>query len=229
MPEPTAPAAPAAPSAGAGVTTPPTEPAAPAAQPTAPAAPAAPATSFDPEKYLTAEQWQAIYGSGRFKQLNDKAKTADALQKAADDAEKKRLEDEGKWQELANKNASTAEQYKTAALNSKVEAVAAKLGSVDPEAVAALIDKSNINIDDNLTVSGVDEAVNALKESKPYLFSNNNGNNSAPRVVSPTNPGTGNNTGYKFTMSQIKDQKFYQEHRKEIGDALRSGQVDKDN
>lgn len=185
-------------------------------------------STFDPEKDLTDEQWKAIYGSGRFKQLNDKAKQADALQKAADEAARKRLEEEGKWQEIANKNAQTAEQYKSVALNSKVEAVAARLGSVDPEAVAALIDKSGINVDDNLTVTGVEEAVNALKESKPYLFNSSNNSNQTKRVGSPTNPG-GNNGGYRFTMSQIKDQKFYQEHRKEIGEALRAGQVDKDN
>lgn len=224
MSEPSAPAAPAAPSAGDSVTTPPAAPAAPApAQPAQPAATETP--TFDPEKDLTKEQWEAIYGSGRFKQLNDKAKLADKLQKDQEDAERKQLEEQGKWQELADKNAQTAERYKNAAMTSKIEAVAARLGSVDPDAVAALIDKSGISIDDNLNVSGVEAAIEALKESKPYLF--NITDNRTPRVGSPTNPGA-TNTGYRFKMSEIRDPKFYAEHRKEIGEALRTGQIDKD-
>jgi hypothetical protein len=184
-------------------------------------------STFDPEKDLTKEQWEAIYGSGRFKQLNADAKKGRDLQKQMDDAEAKRLADEGKWQDLADKNAQTAERYKNAALNSKVEAVAAKLGSVDPEAVAALIDKSGISIDDNLNVTGAEAAVNALKESKPYLFnSDNNNNNSTTRVGSPSNP-SGNNTGYKFKMSEIRDPKFYNEHKEEIRKAMANGQIDK--
>jgi|GEM_PF-6271891 len=185
-------------------------------------------SSFDPEKDLTKEQWEAIYGSGRFKQLNDKAKQADTLQKAADEAERKRLEDEGKWQELANKNAQTAEQYKTVALNAEIKALAAAAGSVDPAAVAALIDKSGISVDDNLNVTGAESALNALKESKPYLFNNANNNNNSTRVGSPTNPGN-TNTGYKFKMSEIRDPKFYAENKVAIKEAIKQGLVDKDN
>lgn len=185
--------------------------------------------NFDPEKDLTKEQWEAIYGSGRFKQLNDKAKQADTLQKAADEAERKRLEDEGKWQELANKNAQTAEQYKTVALNAEIKALAAAAGSVDPAAVAALIDKSGISVDDNLNVTGAESALNALKESKPYLFNSaNNSNNSTTRVGSPTNPGNAN-TGYKYKMSEIRDPKFYAENKAAIKEAIKNGLVDKDN
>jgi hypothetical protein len=222
-PETSAPAAPAAPSGGATVTTPPATPTAPTA-PAAPAAPAAP--TFDPEKDLTPEQWQAIYGSGRFKQLNDDAKKGRDAIKAQEEAERKRLEEEGKWQDIANKNAQQADQYKTIAMNAEIKAVAAAAGSVDPSAVAALIDKSGISIDDNLNVSGVEDAINALKESKAYLFNNANNNSTPPRVGSPTNPG-GTPTGYKFTESQIRDQKFYAEHRNEILKAMRTGGIQK--
>jgi hypothetical protein len=184
-------------------------------------------SNFDPEKDLTAEQWQAIYGSGRFKQLNERAKQADSLQKQQEETERKQLEEQGKWQELAQKNADQATQYKSAALNAKVEAVAAKLGSVDPEAVAALLDKSAISIDDNLNVTGVEEAVNALKDTKPYLFNSSDNNNGTKRVGSPTNPAT-NNTGFKFKMSEIKNPVFYREHATEIKQAIANGQVDKD-
>ena len=95
--------------------------------------------------------------------------------------------------------------------------------------MANSLDLSNVEVDQKTgNIVGVEEAVKALKESDPYLFNNSN-NNQTQRVGSATNPGNGSNTGYKFTMSQIKDQKFYQEHRKEIGEALRAGQVDKDN
>lgn len=178
--------------------------------------------AWDPSQ-LSKEQWDAIYASGRFKSLNEKAKQADLLQKEKDEAEKKRLEDEGKWQELANQNAEKATKFQTAAINAKIEAVAATNGSVDPAAVAQLLDKSGITIDDNMTVSGVEDAINALKESKPYLFNNDK---TPPRVGSGTNPGNAANQGNpKFTHSQIKDPAFFQKHEAEIMQAIRSGQV----
>lgn len=179
--------------------------------------------TWDPAKELSKEQWDAIYSSGRFKSLNDKAKLADKLQKDADAAERKRLEDEGKWQDLATKNEEKATRYQTAAISAKIEAVAAQQGSVDPEAVAALISKDGISISDDLTVTGVEEAISTLKESKPYLFNNSSNN---PKLGSGTNPGDGNNQGTpKFTHTQIQDPKFFQEHEADIMQALKNNQV----
>lgn len=210
----------------------PVEPApkAPPSDPTPPAAgagkgePGGEPQAWDPSKELTQAQWDAIYASGRFKSLNQKAKQADQLQKEKEETDRKQLEEQGKWQDIATQNEEKAGRYQTAAINAKIEAVAAKNGSVDPEAVAALLDKSNISIDDSLTVTGVEDAINTLKESKPYLFNNQSSN--TPRVGSGTNPGNSNNQGIpKFTRSQIRDPKFWQEHEADILTAIRTGQV----
>lgn len=187
-------------------------------------------SSFDPEKDLTKEQWQAIYGSGRFKQLNERAQRAAELEKAAKDAEEAKLKEQGEWQKLAQSKDEELTALQGAVVNAEIRAEAARLGAVNPTIVANALDLSGVEVDQKTgNITGVKEAIEALKESDPYLFnSSSNNNNQTKRVGSPTNPG-GNNTGYKFTMSQIKDQKFYQEHRKEIGEALRMGQVDKDN
>lgn len=225
MPEPTAPAAPAAPSAGGGDTPPTaTPPADPKNPPAAPAAPAEPS-----QVILTDEQLAAAFQHPRFKELTQQAQRAKELDKQIKEAEEKKLQDEKKWEELAAKRSDEISTLRSSMINAEIRAEAARLGAVNPQIVANSLNLDGVDVDDNGNLTGVKEALEALKESDPYLFnSSNNNNNQTKRVGSPTNPG-GNNTGYKFTMSQIKDQKFYQEHRKEIGEALRMGQVDKDN
>lgn len=57
-------------------------------------------------------------------------------------------------------------------LNSAVIAEAVKQGSHDPEAVAALINRSELKVDlEASKVEGVSEAVKALLKAKPYLAS----------------------------------------------------------
>lgn len=181
--------------------------------------------SFDPEKDLTPEQWKAIYGSGRFKQLNERAARAAELEKAQKDAADAALADQGKFKELAESKDQELTLMQTAVVNAEIKAEAARLGAVNPAIVAQAIDRANVQFDKG-NVTGVAEAVEALKASDPYLF-NNQGNNQTPRIGSPTNPGS-NNTGMKFKMSEIRNPKFYREHATEIKQAIANGQVDKD-
>lgn len=184
-------------------------------------------STFDPEKDLSKEQWQAIYGSGRFKQLNEKAQKAAELEKAAKDAEEAKLKEQGEWQKLAESKDTELSTLQTAVVNAEIRAEAAKLGAVNPTIVANSLDLSNVEVDKNGNITGIVEAVEALKLSDPYLF-NNSENNKTTRVGSPTNPGA-NATGTKFKLSQMRDPKFYAEHRNEIREALRTGQVENDN
>ncbi len=184
-------------------------------------------STFDPEKDLSKEQWQAIYGSGRFKQLNEKAQKAAELEKAAKDAEEAKLKEQGEWQKLAESKDTELSTLQTAVVNAEIRAEAAKLGAVNPTIVANSLDLSNVEVDKNGNITGIAEAVEALKLSDPYLF-NNSENNKTTRVGSPTNPGA-NTTGTKFKLSQMRDPKFYAEHRNEIREALRTGQVENDN
>jgi hypothetical protein len=71
--------------------------------------------------------------------------------------------------------------------NDRIEfaVLAAAKDAVDPEAVLAFLDRGALKVDDGKVV-GVDEALAALKEKKPYLFA-------APEPKKPKEIGGGNN------------------------------------
>ncbi len=178
--------------------------------------------SFDPEKDLTKEQWSAIYGSGRFKQLNERAQKASELEKAQTDAEEAALKEKGEWQKVAETKDQQLTQMQTAVVNAEIKAEASRLGAVNPAIIANAIDRTGVVFKDG-DVTGVSEAIEALKASDPYLF--NNSNNQTTRIGTATNPNS-NANGFKFKMSQIRDPKFYQENKAAIKAAVATGQVD---
>lgn len=190
---------------------------------------------FDPST-LSDEDFNKLYSDDRlykhprFKSLSERAKKAEELEKAQTEAERKALEEQGKFKELADKNAAEAEklrdQLKQTTLNSAIQAKAAKLGIVDVEAAAVLLDKSKINIKDDGTIEGVDEALTALVESKPYL------KGAAPQepVGSGSNPNPSQTEAgsKRFKLSQIQDNKFFMENEKDIMQAFKLGLVEDD-
>jgi hypothetical protein len=188
-----------------------------------------PAPNSDQPLQLTKEQLEAAFQHPRFKELNEKAQRATDLQKQIDDAEEKRLKDAGKWEDVAKSKDEQLTQMQAAVVNAEIKAQAATLGAVNPAIVAQAINRASVTFNKDGTISGVAEAVEALKESDPYLFNNTNGNPTPPRVGSPSNPSNPTNNGYKFTMSQIRNPTFYREHASEIKLAVAQGQVDKDN
>lgn len=113
----------------------------------------------------------------RFDEINKELKA----RKIADDARDAKeaaaateaLKKKGEWETIANQKdkelAAAKEALKTSALK-QVALVAAIAGNaVDPDAVWALLDKSTLNVADDGTVTGVQEAVTKLLASKPYL------------------------------------------------------------
>lgn len=54
-------------------------------------------------------------------------------------------------------------------LKAEVKSIAAELGLVDADAAFSLMDKAGLAIEDDGTVKGVKEALDALLEAKPYL------------------------------------------------------------
>ncbi len=139
------------------------------------------------------------------------------------------MEDEGKFEELSTKQALEIEELRKGQQSSTInQAITVKLagGVVDLEAALTLIDKSNVSVDDNGTVQGVEQAIEALKSSKPYLFGNGSQSSS---VGSPTNVGNGNEGAtVKFKRSQLTDPKFYKENREAIQKAALAGQIEDD-
>ena len=177
---------------------------------------------------LTDEQLAAAFNHPRFKSLNERAKKADDLEKAAADAAEAAAKEQGKFEDLyktANERAATLEgQLKQTRIENAVTLEAAKLGVVDPVAAVKLLDQSGISVSDDGTISGIAEAVKALQTSSPYLFktpaqgSVGSGN---------TNPANGaNNAAAEFTYSQVQDIEFYKKNQAAVDKAIAEGRVD---
>jgi hypothetical protein len=191
-------------------------------------------SNFDP-KQIGDEDFNKIFDDprlfqhSRFKQLNERAKKAAELEKQQEESEKKKLKEQAKWQELAEKTeaekAQLEQKYQSTLIDNKIQVLSAQLGAVDTEAVAKLIDRGTISIDENGNVTGVDEAIKSLQEAKPYLFDEQ----AVKKLGNATNPGRdGNKTGKRFTHSQIQDPVFYAENEQDILIALRQGLITND-
>lgn len=85
-------------------------------------------------------------------------------------------------------------------IRAEVKAVAAELGIVDPDAAYALMDCSEVTVDESGQVQGVAEALKALTEAKPYLVKQQTA--SAPRSGADFRDG-GAATGKTLSMNQL--------------------------
>jgi len=106
------------------------------------------------------------------KKLRLKQEAADKAQKAKDDAA---LAEQGKFKELAEGYKSEAETAKKVTAKKMVDfelrLAAIQAGALDPSDVLSLCNRSGIKISDDFeTVEGAEEAVEAVKKGKPYLF-----------------------------------------------------------
>lgn len=169
-----------------------------------------------------------LWKSGRLAELRDKAKKADELTAAQQKAEEENLKKKGEFEKLANQKQEEANTWKTkfetAQIDNAIMNEAAKKGITDLEAAKLLIDRSKVSLDDTGTPQGVAEAVDALVTLRPYLKGGQASNTSVGSGTNPPNP----NQDYDFTMSQIGDAKFYQEHRDEILRAQAKGRIKED-
>lgn len=169
-----------------------------------------------------------LYKHQRFSDLTEAKKERDALKKEKADAEKLRLEEQGKWEERAKiaeqEKTDAITKYETSKIETSIERAALKAGAHDAEAVLKLIDRTNVKVDPTTgQITGVEEAVKALIDSKPYLA--NKGGNA--ELGLPTNPGNAN-TIKKFKLSQLNDAQFYQKNQKEIEEARKNNQIEDD-
>lgn len=102
-------------------------------------------------------------------QIKERDKQLETLKKTAGDKEK--LEATIKQLQEDNKSAKT--KYETDLKNLRIDsAVKLKLSGTaqDVDIVASLIDKTKLIVSDDSTVTGLDEQINPLKQSKPFLF-----------------------------------------------------------
>lgn len=167
-----------------------------------------------------------IWEHKRFKELNESAKEAKKLAKKLEEKEETELKEQEKYEELAEKYKERAEKAEKALEDAQVEnaltAEASKQGARDLEAVLKLVDRSGIELDKDGNITGIDKAVEGLLEGKPYL---KDANASNQNIGSGTNPGQNNDDASQYTLSQIQDPEFYQEHKDEIMQAYKRGQI----
>lgn len=170
-----------------------------------------------------------LWNHPRVKELREKAEAAKKYEAERAAAEEAALKKKGDFETLSQQKQaevdSWKEKYTSSLTNSAIMAEAAKLGITDLDAAVKLIDRANIKIDENGTVSGVEEAVKALADSKGYLVTG-----PARPVSSGTNPSSPNTTQPTFKMSQINDPVFYAKNYEAIKRAsLIPGAIDYDN
>lgn len=125
-------------------------------------------TDTTPDPVAELARWKS---EARKHEARAKANAAAAEKLAKlEDAKKSDLEKAQAAIAEANQRATAAEERIAKALTrAAVMAAAAKSGAIDAEAVLALLPPNAVEIDGD-EVKGVDEAIKALRESKPYLF-----------------------------------------------------------
>lgn len=129
------------------------------------------------------KQHEATIPYDRFHEMDVRAVTAEKdkaalqgqLDKIATDkktADEKALAEQGKFKELADAKDVELTNLKTAVQQAQIVneilKVATTAGSIDPDVVVAMLDKSKITIVDG-KVTGVKEAVDELLKAKPHL------------------------------------------------------------
>lgn len=176
-----------------------------------------------------------LWKQPRIAELLKASKDLRTIQQQQSDAEANRLKEQGKFEELATKattDLTTArEQIKTMTVNQALTNKLVPLGVVDLDAAIKLVDRSKVVIDDAGNVTGLDEAVEALKTGKSYLFNGQPGQPTQPTLGGPTNPSNGGNqpTGVqKFKRSQLSDTVFYNANRDAIIKAVAAGMIEND-
>ncbi len=186
------------------------------------------------ELELTEAQWEQVFQHSRFKELNEKAKNAEAelekVKKAEEKAKQDKLKEEGKLQELLEAKEKELEDLENSFKQQKIEnqivSVASRLNVVDTDAVARLLDSSKIETDDKGNPTNVEDVVKTLLSEKPYLAKEGTTN-----VGSDANTSTeSQNANFVITQSELKenlkDHKWYEENKDNITQWQKEGRID---
>ena len=163
----------------------------------------------------------------KYQKLKADLEARDAADAAA---EKKRLEEQGQYKELAekaeNEKKALQNKYETSAKSNALKLAALQAGTVDADAVAALVNLEDIKLSDDGSVDteSVKSVIETLKKGKAYLF----GEPQKPTDVGGNGgaPSGDNSAGVKeFKRSQLRDSKFYKENEADILKAAAAGKI----
>ncbi len=149
-------------------------------------------------------------------ELDEKLKRLEALEKAEEERRKAEMSEaerlKAEKEEAAKKAEEAAEQAKKAQetankriLNTEIRSVARALNANDPNDVLALLDTSTIEIDENGDVKGVEDAVKALKEAKPWMFKQPIGADAVGGGNPNKNPGVSELSAKEKELAELKE------------------------
>jgi hypothetical protein len=173
----------------------------------------------------------------KFAEVNDELKRYKKAEEERNAAEKQAAEakmiEDKKYEEVLKAKDGEIETVKAQYQNSiKLVAfttAALKEGVMDAQDAFKLADLSQLKVNDDGTIEGMDEIVKKLKETKPYLFG---AGQPKPPVGAPSNPADGNgaqaaNANGKITHkeSDVKNPEYYAKNKKDIGLAYTEGRV----
>lgn len=120
--------------------------------------------------------------------------------------------------ELEREQAQWQRERQERTLRYETMLAASKLGIVDPDVAYRLLDMTALEFDEDGRPTNLEQALRELLRTRPYLAG-------AASTVSPTNPATGQQRAGTFTLSQIADRKFWEQHRDEIMRAMSEGRI----
>ncbi len=188
-------------------------------------------TKLSGDQLATIMEGQEFWNLPRMKSLREKAAQADKLIKDQSAAEEKALADQKKFEELANKRGTDLTEAQKQIQNMKIDQALTnalvKENVVDLDGGLKLADRSKVKIAEDGTISGVEDALNALKTDKGYLFKAGSSTTTSIGTATNANNGGGDTGSAKFKRSQITPA-FYAENAKEINQAYAAGLVEDD-
>jgi hypothetical protein len=192
-----------------------TDPDAPAPESTPPETPDKTFTQADLDRIVQDRLNRDRAKFADYDDLKAKATKLDELEQA----NKTELEKVLARAEAAEKRAAEAsERANKSAIRSAVISAATSAGAVDPDAVMALIDHNALTIGDDGQVTGAEEAVKGLLESKPYLVGN--AHTPAPRGAAVEGGPRGSGAPKQLSRDDLKGMT-----PEAITEAWRSGQL----
>lgn len=111
---------------------------------------------------------------------------------------------------VKRENADWQTKYQETQLNNAIKLAVAKDAN-DANDVLLMLDKSNLELQEDGNVKGLEDAVKALQESKPYLFADNKASGRTPNDGDAINTGITKEQFDEMTVAQRED--LFYNHR----------------
>lgn len=156
----------------------------------------------------TAEKLKKLEEYEKAEEERRKAEMSEAERLKADKEEAAK-----KAEEAEEKAKQAQEKANQRIINTEIKSIARSLNANDLNDVLALLDKSTLEVDEDGNVSGVDLAVQALKEAKPWMFKQAIGADAAGGSNPAKNPSINEITAKEKELEEarekaLKDSRF---------------------